>query len=90
MQAHTTSTHFTFHQQYASISQRDHDAAFMWNGINYLLKMSSDLDYLADYLAIKRWVGFPLIRNPFCVPYPLEEGQELLTGEYVWYTIYCG
>lgn len=52
----------------------------MWNGINYLLKMSSDLDYLADYLAIKRWVGFPLIRNPFCVPYPLEEGQELLNG----------
>eukprot|EP01032_Pedospumella_encystans_P016914 gene16914-19277_t len=56
----------------------DHDAAFMWNGINYVLKMPSDLDYLAEYLAIKRWVGFSLIRNPFCVPYPLEEGQELL------------
>jgi hypothetical protein len=53
--------------------QKDHDAAFMWNGVNYLLKMPSDLDYLADYLAIKRWVGFPLVRNPFCVPY-------LLTG----------
>lgn len=52
----------------------------MWNGINYILKMPSDLDYLAEYLAIKRWVGFPLIRNPFCVPYPLEEGQELLNG----------
>ncbi len=60
--------------------QGDHDAAFMWNGINYILKMPSDLDYLAEYLAIKRWVGFPLIRNPFCVPYPLEEGQELLNG----------
>lgn len=52
----------------------------MWNGINYILKMPSDLDYLAEYLAIKRWVGFSLIRNPFCVPYPLEEGQELLNG----------
>ena len=60
--------------------QGDHDAAFMWNGINYILKMPSDLDYLAEYLAIKRWVGFSLIRNPFCVPYPLEEGQELLNG----------
>jgi hypothetical protein len=52
----------------------DHDAAFMWNGVNYLLKMPSDLDYLGEYLAIKRWVGFPLVRNPFCVPFPLEEG----------------
>jgi hypothetical protein len=60
--------------------QRDHDAAFMWNGVNYLLKMPSDLDYLGDYIAIKRWVGFPLSRNPFCVPYPMEEGQALLTG----------
>jgi hypothetical protein len=53
----------------------------MWNGVNYLLKMPSDLDYLGDYLAIKRWVGFTLTRNPFCVPYPMEEGQALLTGE---------
>lgn len=55
--------------------KRDHDAAFMWNGVNYLLKMPSDLDYLAEYLAIKRWVGFPLVRNPFCVPFPLEDGS---------------
>jgi hypothetical protein len=61
-------------------SQKDHDAAFMWNGINYILKMPSDLDYLADYVAIKRWVGYPLVRNPFCVPYPLEEGKDILTG----------
>lgn len=65
------------------LKQKDHDAAFLWNGINYLLKIPSDLDYLADYLAIKRWVGFTLTRNPFCVPYPLEEGQELLTGNYI-------
>ena len=57
--------------------KRDHDAAFKWNGINYLLKMSSDLDYLMGYLAIKKWIGFELIRNPFMIPYPLEKGVEL-------------
>jgi len=48
--------------------KRDHDAAFKWNGINYLLKISSDLDYLMKYLAIKKWIGFDLSRNPFMVP----------------------
>ena len=58
-------------------AKRDHDAAFKWNGINYLLKMSSDLDYLMGYLAIKKWIGFDLNRNPFMIPYPLEKGVEL-------------
>jgi hypothetical protein len=59
----------------------------MWNGVNYLLKIPSDLDYLGDYLAIKRWVGFTLTRNPFCVPYPMEEGQALLTGKHRAHTL---
>jgi hypothetical protein len=62
-------------------SKNDHDAAFMWNGVNYLLKMSSDLDYLSDYVAIKKWMGFRLIRNPFCVPTPLEEGSKLFSNK---------
>ena len=53
--------------------------------MNYLLKMPSDLDYLAEYVAIKNAVGFPLVRNPFCVPYPLEEGQRILNGGF-----FCG
>lgn len=53
----------------------------MWNGVNYILKMPSDLDYLADYLAIKKWMGFTLTRNPFCVPYPLDEGKEVLNSK---------
>jgi hypothetical protein len=57
----------------------DHDAAFMWNGVNYLLKMPSDCDYLSEYLAIKRWMGFSLTRNPFCVPFPLEQGVGMYT-----------
>eukprot|EP00605_Chrysophyceae_sp_TOSAG23-4_P000095 GSChrysophyteH1.ASY1.ANO1.100.1 assembled CDS len=58
-------------------AKRDHDAAFMWNQVNYLLKMPSDLDYLAKYLAIERHVGFGLRRNPFVVPSPLEDGVSM-------------
>lgn len=55
--------------------KKDSDAVFLWNGLNYLLKMPSDLDYLADYIAIQKWVGFSLIRNPFCIPYPMQTDQ---------------
>lgn len=60
-------------------SKDDHDAVFMWNGVNYLLKISSDIDFLAEYRAIKNWMGFPLVRNPFCVPFPLEHGVHLFS-----------
>ena len=53
----------------------------MWNGVNYLLKMPSDLDYLSEYKVIRTWMGFDISRNPFCVPYPLEEGAEVFTGD---------
>ena len=58
-------------------AKQDHDAAFMWNQVNYLLKMPSDLDFLSKYLAIERHVGFGLTRNPFVVPSPLEDGVIL-------------
>jgi hypothetical protein len=58
----------------------DPDATFVWNGLNYLLKMPSDLDYLADYLAIQKWMGFPLTRNPFCVPYAMEASVDEVTA----------
>ena len=58
-------------------AKKDHSSAFMWNKVNYMLKMASDMDYLHDYLAVRKWMGFPLIRNPFCVPYPLEEGAGM-------------
>lgn len=57
------------------VLKKDNAADFMWNGLNYVLKMPSDLDYLADYLAIQKWVGFPLIRNPFCIPFPMQAGE---------------
>lgn len=57
--------------------KQDHDAAFMWNNVNYLLKMPSDLDFLTQYLAIETYLGFGLYRNPFVVPAPLEMGASL-------------
>ena len=57
--------------------KQDHDAAFMWNNVNYLLKMPSDLDFLTQYLAIESYLGFGLHRNPFVVPSPLEMGAAL-------------
>lgn len=59
----------------------DHTAAFMWDGINYLLKMPSDLDYLDKYLAIKKWLGFSIVRNPFCVPFGMDGGKRMHTGD---------
>lgn len=60
-------------------SKKDHDAAFMWNGINYLLKMPSDLDFLCTYLSVKKWIGFSMQRNPFGVPFPMENGVDMLS-----------
>lgn len=57
----------------------DHDSAYMWNGVNYLIKMPSDLDFLSDYLAIKKWMGFRLERNPFCIPFPMEDGAQMFS-----------
>ena len=52
----------------------------MWNGINYLLKIPSDLDYMDQYKAVTNWIGFSVRRNPFTVPYPMEDGQQLFSG----------
>ena len=35
---------------------------FLWNGVNYLLKMPSDLDDLELLPSIRRWAGFGLVR----------------------------
>jgi hypothetical protein len=48
------------------------EAVFQWNSVNYLLKMPSDLDYLDSHRVLRKWLGFPLIRNPFIIPWPVE------------------
>merc|ERR1711871_552895 len=46
---------------------------FIWNGINYLLKMPSDLDVLQHFKPMKTWLGFSLDRNPMMIPLPMEQ-----------------
>ena len=61
-------------------SKKDSAVVFMWNGSNYLLRMTSDLDYLAEYRAIRKWMGFNLLHNPFCVPCPMQDGVDVFAG----------
>ena len=62
----------------------------MWNGINYLLKIPSDLDYIEGYKAVTTWIGFSIRRNPFCVPYPMEDGVHLFAGSFMEPTAKAG
>jgi hypothetical protein len=48
--------------------------------MNYLLKMPSDLDYLHGYKAIRNWMGFPIKRNPFIIPDPMDTGTIPAAG----------
>ena len=34
------------------------DRAFVWNGMNYLLKIPSDLDFLEQSKPLMNWLGF--------------------------------
>lgn len=45
---------------------------FMWNGVNYLLKMATDLDFLSNVRPVISWLGFSMQRNPFIVPMSLD------------------
>ncbi|KAJ8599096.1 hypothetical protein CTAYLR_008867, partial [Chrysophaeum taylorii] len=56
-------------------------APFLWNGMNYLLKIPSDLDDLDHLGALRRWVGFSLKRNPFVLPLPLDFRRTKLSAE---------
>ena len=44
----------------------------MWNGVNYLLKMPTDLDFVARLRPVVSWLGFNMERNPFVVPMSLD------------------
>ncbi|KAF0686060.1 Aste57867_22122 [Aphanomyces stellatus] len=48
---------------------------FKWNGVNYLLKIPSDLDFLEQCDVMVRWLGFSMLRNPFVVPDNLDAGR---------------
>jgi len=47
---------------------------YMWQGLNYLLKMAVDMDTFETCMSekgiviLKQWLGFSLRRNPFVIP----------------------
>ncbi|KAF1789603.1 Glycosyltransferase family 28, N-terminal domain [Phytophthora cactorum] len=51
---------------------------FKWNGINYLLKLASDLGFLGKHTGLIEWLGFTLQRNPFILPLNLDCRAKLL------------
>ena len=54
-----------------------HRVQYLWNGINYLLRISSDLDYLSDYRALRMHMShLSLQRNPFTVVFPMEDSAK--------------
>ncbi|KAG7382202.1 hypothetical protein PHYPSEUDO_005130 [Phytophthora pseudosyringae] len=54
---------------------------FKWNGINYLLKVASDLEFLGKHTGLTEWLGFTLQRNPFVLPLNLDCRATLLAGK---------
>jgi len=52
------------------------NSPFLWNGINYLLKIPSDLDFLSKSKQLVKWLGFPIQRNPFIVPLSMENAPR--------------
>eukprot|EP00941_MAST-03F_sp_MAST-3F-sp1_P004478 g4478.t1 len=51
----------------------DRPRSFQWNGINYLLKMPTDLNHLDTLEPLRKWLGFKLLRNPFIMPVRLDQ-----------------
>ena len=58
-------------------SRAPSQAPFVWNGINYLLKMPSDLDFLDEVVPLTSWLGFSMLRNPFIMPNSLDQLQSM-------------
>eukprot|EP01029_Cantina_marsupialis_P006959 TRINITY_DN1766_c0_g1_i2.p1 TRINITY_DN1766_c0_g1~~TRINITY_DN1766_c0_g1_i2.p1 ORF type:complete len:1982 (-),score=316.11 TRINITY_DN1766_c0_g1_i2:313-6258(-) len=53
---------------------------FIWNGLNYLLKMPSDLDFLSKFELIRKWLGFDTKRNPFIIAEPFSGITNAIEG----------
>ncbi|KDO33290.1 hypothetical protein SPRG_02099 [Saprolegnia parasitica CBS 223.65] len=53
--------------------QQQKHVPFKWNGINYLLKLPTDLNFLQQCDVMVRWLGFSMERNPFIMPDNLDK-----------------
>ncbi|KAL7688627.1 putative IQ motif, EF-hand binding protein [Plasmopara halstedii] len=51
---------------------------YKWNGINYLLKLASDLEFLNKHTGLTESLGFTLHRNPFILALNLDRRAEML------------
>ncbi|KAE9006749.1 hypothetical protein PF011_g11435 [Phytophthora fragariae] len=54
---------------------------FEWNGVNYLLKLASDLEFLDKHTGLTEWLGFTLQRNPFILPLNLDCRAKLVVDQ---------
>ena len=45
---------------------------YLWNGVDYLVKIPSDLDFLKRNMPLVEWLGFSPVRNPFLIPFGME------------------
>ncbi|GMF42528.1 unnamed protein product [Phytophthora fragariaefolia] len=54
---------------------------FKWSGINYLLKLASDLEFLGKHTGLTDWLGFTLERNPFILPLNLDCRAKLAADQ---------
>ncbi len=63
-----------------SITRGIDNSVFLWNDHNYLLKMVKDLDFLDSNRSMRKWAGFRLESNPFCIPTPLDQGKNYFEG----------
>lgn len=66
-------------EQRAKASTND-VAPYLWNGVNYILKIPSDLEFLGKHSALVQWLGFSLERNPFVLPINLDCRVKLSGG----------
>ncbi|CAM9857041.1 unnamed protein product, partial [Hapterophycus canaliculatus] len=52
-------------------------APFIWKDVNYLLKISIDVDFVHGHKSVRTWLDFDLRRNPFLLPIPLERLADI-------------
>lgn len=48
----------------------------LWNDLNYILTIPSDLDFLSNIKPLVKLLGFDLIRNPFVLPSNLDKSTS--------------
>lgn len=61
--------------EWKTVQKKENDP-FMWNDLNYILTIPSDLDFLSNIKPLVKLLGFDLIRNPFVLPSNLDKSTS--------------